>query len=186
MVFGARAQALSSASGNNGTRFFGVVLKLKNNDAVVGEPVYLPFNKDAYNVMQQVLGSAVATADYDEITIELRYDYEINKAVFDDAFVYRDYFGTSYSYDNTGKITSVQSDSGQNIAYTYNGNNIATATASYFGETTQAISYSYDASGNLLSSVGNDGVKVSYTYPSTGNKAIPLSVTVSDSSKSLL
>ncbi len=182
LVYGASAQALCSSSGNNNGdsgRFFGVRIYIYNDDELLLKD-YVKFNEDALDTMQTVMSSVVAPQDYDEVNFEMCYNYEINSAIFDNAFVYRDNFGTYYEYDSNGRTVSARDDNGNEVNYSYTGADLTQATVKANGVITQSASYSYDANHNLLSSAGIDGVKVSYTYPESGNKGLPLAVTVSD------
>lgn len=181
LVYGASAQALCSASGNNNGdsgRFFGIRMKLYNNSELL-QSEYICFNEEALNTMQTIMGSIVAEQDYNIAEIELCYNYEINSVIFDNAFVYRNPFGTYYEYDSNGRIKSVSDDNGNEVTYTHTGIDLTGITAKANGSVTQSATYSYNNKHNLTSSVGMDGVETSYTYNSKG---LPTSVTVSDSS----
>ena len=181
LVYGASAQALCSASGNNNgdsERFFGIRIKLyKNLELLQSE--YITFNKDALNTMQTIMGSIVAEQDYNEAEIELCYNHEINSVIFDDAFLYRVPFGTYYQYDNNGRTQSVRDDNGNEINFSHTGIDLTGVTVKANGETIQTATYAYDNKHNLTSAVGMDDVETSYTY---NIKGLPTSVTVSDSS----
>ena len=182
LVYGASAQALCSSSGNNNGdagRFFGVRIYIYNDNELLLKD-YVKFNEDAFDTMQTVMASVVAPQDYDEVDFEMCYNYEINTAIFDNAFVYRDNFGTYYEYDSNGRTVSARDDNGNEVNYSYTGADLTQATVKANGVITESASYAYDANHNLLSSAGIDGVEVSYVYPESGNKGLPLTVTVSD------
>lgn len=181
LVFGASAQALCSASSNNGKRFFGLKIQFLSGSTLLQEERFC-FDKDVYGTMQTIMNRVVAEQDYNTVEIYLCYDYEINSVIFDDVFLYRDSFGTQYTYDTQGRITSAYDDNGQVVNCDYNGVDVSNVTSTSNGMVTQSASYTYDNKHNLLSAVGLDGVKTTYSYPETGNKGLPLSVTVSDES----
>ena len=179
-VFGASAQAMCSSSGNTGQRFFGIkVLFYENFDVL--QTVQVPFNEDAYDTMQTVISSVTAAFDYNGVEIRLCYDNEINTAIFDDVFLYREGYATHYDYDSKGRVLTVRDDNGNSVGYNYSLNgDVIGATAFHDGLVNQSVSYAYDVKHNLLSSAGADGVVTTYNYPASGNKGLPLSVTVSD------
>jgi len=184
LVFGASAKALCSASGNQGNRFFGMRLTF-NLGLEVKQVEIVEFDENVYDTFQTVMSTVVAEYDYTEIMFELCYENEVNEAIFDDAFLYRDSYGTYYDYDADGKLISARDDNGNRVNYTYSGVDLATVTSTSNDLVTQTTSYTYNSTHNLTSVVGSDGVKTTYTYPSSGNKGLPLSVTVSDSSGNL-
>ena len=184
LVFGASAQALCSASGNNNgdsDRFFGMRIKLYNNDQLL-QSDYIYFNKEALNTMQTIMGSIVANEDYNKIKISLCYNHEINSAIFDDVFLYCDAYGVYYDYYSDGRLKSVSDDNGQKINSVYSGPDLVSVTATSNDQITQTASYTYDSKHNLVSAEGSDGTITTYNYPATGNKGLPLSVTISDAS----
>ena len=179
LVYGASAQALCSASGNNNGdsgRFFGIRMRLYNNSELL-QSEYISFNKDALNTMQTIMGSVVAEQDYNNVEFKLCYNYEINSAIFDNAFVYRDNFGTYYEYDSKGRTLSARDDNGNEVDYSYTGVDLTQATVKANGTTNQTAVYTYDSKHNLTSAMGMDGVQTSYTY---NGKGLPTSVTISD------
>ena len=177
LVFGASAMALCSASGNNGNRFFGLRIKLMKDDAQVQDTVLVKFNADAYNTMQTVMSYVTAEEEYDSVIFEIAYDYEINSAIFDDAFLYRDSFATYYEYDGQGRIEKISDDNGNLTQLTRANNDITGITVSSNGQVLESAEYAYDANHNLLSASGSDGITTSYVYNIDG---MPTSITVSD------
>lgn len=182
LVFGASAKALCSSSGNDGHRFFGLRVNLWKDWQTICQSVQVEFDENTYDTWQSILSSITAEQDYALVELALRYDYEVNTVLYDNAFLYRDSFGTQYTYDTQGRVTSAYDDNGQVVNYTYNGVDVSNVTSTSNGMVTQSASYTYDNKHNLLSAVGLDGVKTTYTYPETDNKGLPLSVTVSDES----
>ena len=178
VVYGASAKALCSSSGNNGTRYFGMKLILDYVDDTQGT-FYFKFNEQVYDTWQTAMSYATAAKDYDTVKIELHYDYEVNSALFDDVFVYRDSYATHYNYDNdTGLLESIHDDSGNSVDYVYTGIDVTKATAKTNGTVMQEALYSYDSKHNLLSAENSTTrLTTSYTYNSRG---LPLTVTVTD------
>ncbi len=182
IVFGASAKALCAATNGNGSRFFGIRLDFYDSSNAIVQSEAVEFDRRTYNTWQTVMSSVTAECNYSRIDFVFAYNNEINKALFDNAFLYRDSYGTSYDYDAKGRISSVSDDNGNNVDYSYTGADLTNVTVKANDMVTQSATYAYDANHNLLSSAGMDGVKTSYTFPSSGNKGLPLSVTVSDAS----
>ncbi len=184
LVYGASAKALCSASGNNNGadgRFFGIKVSLYNDD-VLKQTGYVKFNEDAWDTMQTALSKIEAQQDYNKIKYELCYNYEINSVIFDDAFLYREGFGTYYTYDNYGRLKRAEDDDNNVIRCDYSTvGDLTYISADYNEGYDKTYTYTYDSNHNVLTVTDTDGMKISYTYPTTGNKGLPLSVTVSDS-----
>ena len=67
-----------------------------------------------------------ALGDYEKVRFALEYRYNLNTAVFDDADLYIDGYGTKYEYDDDGKLASKKDSAGHEYAYTYNGRSVTT------------------------------------------------------------
>ena len=185
LIYGGSAQALASASGNSegpAGRFFGMTIALYGGtyaDRILLQSDYLYFNNDDYDTMQTAVSSITANQDYLYAEIKICYNHEINTAIFDDIFLYREPYGTSYEYNDGGRLVAASDDNGTELTFGYTGSDLTSITEKINGVVTQSVSCAYDNDHNLLSAVGTDGVEVSYTYD---NEGLPLSVTVSDAS----
>ncbi len=183
LIYGGSAQALASASGNQegpAGRFFGMTIALYGGtyaNRTLLQSDYLYFSNDAYDTMQTAVSSVTANQDYAYVEIKICYNYEINTAIFDDIFLYREPYGTRYEYNDSGRLVTASDDNGNELIYGYTGSDITSIIEKINGVVTQNVSCAYDTDHNLLSAVGTDGVKVSYTYDEFGQ---PLTVTVSD------
>ena len=181
LVFGSSSKGNCSSSGNNGHRFYGMRIYLKQGSEIV-QTQAITFNREVIDTWQTILGTLKANQDYSQVGIELCYEYEVNSALFDNVFVFRDSFGTYYSYNNDGLIKNSSDDNGNSVEYTYNPNHdlsrVKTTSNSLI---TNDVHYSYNSNHNLTSITQIGNVTTTYTYPETGNKGIPKSVTVADS-----
>jgi RHS repeat-associated protein len=81
--------------------------------------------------------------------------------VFDDACLYLDSFGTSYTYDNKGRVIKTVDDSGGSAAFGYNSSNDLSSITTNEGTETMT----YDSQHNLTKVVTADNVTTTYTYP---------------------
>ncbi len=127
---------------------------------------------------QKVSGVIKATGNYNGVTFAILYYNNCNTAYFDNVQVVKDNFGTSYTYDDNGNLTSTVDLQGKkDQTFTYNGNN------KLIQQTTVAggkIDYTYNTSNkHQLDSVKSGGVTSSFTYDSKGN-ALTSTVTGSD------
>lgn len=181
LVFGSSSKANCSSSGNNGQRFYGMRIYMKQGTEIVQSKA-ITFNKEVINTWQTVLGTMKAEQNYSQIEVVLCYEYEVNSALFDDVFVYRDAFGAYYSYNSDGTIKKATDDNGNSVEYTYNSNkDVSKIKTISNSQTTSETLYSYDSKHNLTSLAQTGNVTTTYTYPETGNTGIPTSVTVTDS-----
>ena len=182
LVFGANSKADCSASGNDGHRFYGIRMHLKDNNQNIIQTKAVQFNKEVSGTWQSLLGSIKAEQDYMWLELELCYEYEVNYAYFDDAFLYRDAFGTYYSYNSNGTAQKVEDDNGNSVEYSYNQRNDLTQVVSKSNDQVKSqTQLAYNNNHNLTQLSQNGKTTTTYNYPETGNKGLPISVTVTDS-----
>jgi len=74
---------------------------------------------DSSQNWQYTAGRAVAKYDYSSIKLEILYDYNINTVYFDGIQLYKEEFGTSYTYDDKGNVISVVDLQKQRTDYEY-------------------------------------------------------------------
>ena len=182
LVFGANSKADCSASGNDGHRFYGIRMHLKDKNQNIIQTKAVQFNKEVSGTWQSLLGSIKAEQDYMWLELELCYEYEVNHAYFDDAFLYRDAFGTYYSYNSNGTAQKVEDDNGNSVEYSYNQRNDLTQVISKSNDQVKSqTQLAYNNNHNLTQLSQNGKTTTTYNYPETGNKGLPISVTVTDS-----
>ena len=168
LVFGASAKALCSSSGNDGTRFFGIRIDLYSDYSTIAQSETLFFDAQTYDTWQTAIGSVTAQQDYVEINMYMCYYNEVNVACFDNAFIYRDYYGTTYSYDSTGRIVKAESDNGQAVEYSRTGIDLTGVEVTANNQVVQTASYGYDSRHNLTYACDTNGIATRYTYNSKG------------------
>ena len=182
LVFGANSKADCSASGNDGHRFYGIRMHLKDKNQNIIQTKAVQFNKEVSGTWQSLLGSIKAEQDYMWLELELCYEYEVNYAYFDDAFLYREAFGTYYSYNSNGTAQKVEDDNGNSVEYSYNQRNDLTQVVSKSNDQVKSqTQLAYNNNHNLTQLSQNGKTTTTYNYPETGNKGLPISVTVTDS-----
>ena len=182
LVFGANSKADCSASGNDGHRFYGIRMHLKDKNQNIIQTKAVQFNKEVSGTWQSLLGSIKAEQDYMWLELELCYEYEVNYAYFDDAFLYREAFGTYYSYNSNGTAQKVEDDNGNSVEYSYNQRNDLTQVVSKSNDQVKSqTQLAYNNNHNLTQLSQNGKTTITYNYPETGNKGLPISVTVTDS-----
>ena len=128
--------------------------------------VDLPFNPDT-SEWQYLSDAAVAKSDYKKVWVYACYYKNVNTAYFDGIQLYKDEFGSSYTYDSKGNVISTESLAKQNSKFEYSGNDLVKQTdpkGSQFKYT-----YSTDGKHNLLSATSAENVVYSFEYDSKGN-----------------
>ncbi len=192
LVFGATALA-NAASGNPldendvPIRSYCAEITLYNGSQVVGT-AQADYNRNAMGTVQAIASSLTAEQDFTSVRFKLLYGKQINTALFDDAYLYIDAFGTSYKYDEHGKLILAENDNGDAIGYTYNGPDLTKISYQKDGVEYDGIDYVYDeTTHNLLTATTkNTGIVTTYTYPTgTANKGLPTAVTVKNAAGTL-
>ena len=69
----------------------------------------------------------VAASAYSSITVELAYDYNLNMVLFDGIQLFKEAFGTSYTYDANGNVITVTDLQGGITDYTVGSSGVAAA-----------------------------------------------------------
>ena len=185
LVFGAVAKADCAAVSNkeNMPAKFGVLVELYNGTTLTASK-YAPYNAYAIDTVQLISDSITAAANVNKLKLYLLYDKNVNTAYFDNIFLYIDNYGTSYSYNDDGKIIMQSNNAGDAVSYTYDGIDIEKITVTKNGEETDSVTYEYDSKHNILNETTKNGIITEYTYP-TNNKGMPTAVEVRDSGDSL-
>lgn len=137
----------------------------------------LDFN-DALEEWQFVSGSLIAPIDYTSITLYFDYDYNTWFSMFNRAFVCKELFGQSYTYDSNGNVVSVKDLSETEASFAYQNNNLS----QMLDPSGTRYSYAYDETTNALMYANSSyGQLYAFTYDEYGNA---LSSTVSESNNS--
>ncbi len=200
VVFGAwaKANAAGQANSDPGTPTFRAELTVEYTDGTKEYPKAL-FDEDV-SQSQFVCSSIKLSKDCKAIRLYMTYYYDVNNAVFDNACLYLDNFGSSYQYDDDGKLVSVSDGTGYGITYTYRGPDITKISQTFDGEEVDGITYDYDDgeagengeedegnTHNILSETTKNGIVTKYEYtPREGETSTygnPTRVTVTSADK---
>ncbi|MDT8719689.1 discoidin domain-containing protein, partial [Clostridium sp. 19966] len=158
-------------------RYFGLEIDINKNDNTV-QKLQIPFNEDTAN--WQYISDVVKTdGAYKSVTVKALYTNNCNMAYFDNIQVYKEEFGSSYSYDSKGNLVSIQAVANQNSQNEFNSNNDLVKAVDPKGN---QFTYNYDSNHNILSAASAENVVYNFKYDSNGN---PLSATIGDNTLSL-
>ena len=137
------------------------------------------FNPDADSTIkwQYSAVKAVAARAYDSITVQLVYDYNANTVCFDGIQLYKEEFGTVYTYNDDGDIKGITDENGNTTSYEYTDGDL-TSEITADGEETN---YVYDNYHNLLRAVSDNGIIATYTYDAYGNNTSVTQTNTDDS-----
>ncbi len=141
----------------------------------VSPEVTVNFTPDS-NRWQYISTPAAARADFDYVTVELLYDYNANTAYFDGIQLYKEAFGTSYTYDDKGNLISTVDLQKQNTTYEYNGNNDLTK---IIQDGNVKMTYTYDNWRNVKTATTELGQVYTFDYDTYGNNT-KVSITAGD------
>ena len=115
--------------------------------------------------------SFVAPFDFTSMKVSLCYDKNFGTAYFDDISLFREIFGTMYTYNDAGQLVQEIDRFGNVQTYTYTGEDLARYIYKKADETLVTDqSYTYDSDHNMTSTTDNiTGITQTYTYDENGN-----------------
>ena len=122
------------------------------------------FNPDT-DSWQYAAGVMVAKQAYSSITVQIRYDYNANTALFDGIQLFKEEFGSSYTYDENGNVASVKDLQAQTTTYEYENNDLTEMTL----PTGAKLTYDYDQWHNVTTSTTAEGIVYTFAYDDWGN-----------------
>ena len=146
-------------------REFAIQLEFNYTDGSTSNPFTAQFNPDS-NEGQYVAAAAVAAQAYSSVTIRLVYDYNVNTVCFDGIQLFKEQFGTSYTYDENGNVTSVVDLQKQTTTYEYDANNNLTKVIQ---DNKAKMTYTYDTYHNVLTATSEEGLVYTFAYDTWGN-----------------
>ena len=148
-------------------RQFAIIGYFNYTDGTTSDGFVARFNPDTDSSVnwQYASQAMVAEQDYSSVTVEIAYNYNINTAYFDGIQLYKEEFGSSYTYDDDGNVTSVVDLQGQRTEYKYSKNNLTRI----IQNGTAKMKYSYDANHNVTSARTATDVEYTFTYDAWGN-----------------
>ena len=107
----------------------------------------------------------LAEKAYSGIVVELAYDYNANCAYFDGIGLFKEEFGSTYTYDGNGNVKSVRDMYGQTTNYEYEENDL---TKILEGNQSK-MTYEYDSHHNILTATTATGLVYRFGYDTYGN-----------------
>lgn len=188
VVYGAWAKANAAGQSNStSSTTFKATLTIVYTDDTRAYSSEL-FNVDV-DKPQYICSSYTLTKDCKSIRLYLTYYKDVNTVIFDDACFYLDTYGSTYEYDEDGKLVAVEDGTGQGITYTYDGPDLTKISQKFDGEEKESCTYTYDDNHNLLTETTKGGVVTAYSYETpTGEGSTygnPTKVTVKNSDGTL-
>ncbi len=178
LIFGASSKANAVSVG---AYTYGIHLKfMSSGNIVCTRTMY--FNVDVKET-QHIQAPVSSSADFDSIQVEMFYNTQSDSAIFKDLFLYKGcVYGYNYTYNDNRLATQVTDGAGNSKLIAYSGADITGIQQKTNGETVGNVSYTYNSTHNILTATDNiQNITVSYIYPSSGNKGLPVSSTVSGS-----
>ena len=160
------APLFPGAGSGSATRYFCLALTFNYTDDTTKQ-VVVPFNPGSENLWQYASQAAVAEKDYDSIVIQASYSYNANSAKFDGIQLFKEEFGTSYTYDEDGNIIRVVDLQKKNTTYEYDDD---TGDLLQILEDNKAkVTYTYDDWHNVKTSVTDEELRYEFDYDTYGN-----------------
>lgn len=123
------------------------------------------FNPDAGDVWQYAAAPAVADKAYSSVTVTLAYDYNVGEAWFDGIQLFKEEFGSSYTYDEDGNVVSVRDLQQKETTYEYASNNLTKV----IQDNKAKLTYTYDTWDNVQTATTEEGIVYTFTYDTYGN-----------------
>ena len=163
----------------NGSTSFSLLLRFFNTDGTQTDQRVL-FNPDTDSTVswQYAACQAVADKPYNSITVYIEYGYNENTAYFDGIQLFKEMFGSSYTYDADGNVISVVDLQNKTTSYQYTNNNLTKMTL----PSGASQEYEYDTYHNVTKATSPTGVTASFAYDTYGNNT---SVTLGSSTKKI-
>ena len=164
------------AKGNSvplsGDRQFAIIGTFNYTDGSTSAPFAAQFNTatDSSVNWQYAAQVMVAEKAYSSIKVEVAYDYNANTVYFDGIQLYKEEFGTSYTYDDNGNITSVTDL--QKQATTYEFDQTTNDLLRIIQDGATKMAYTYDSYHNVLTATTAQGVVYRFTYDTYGNNTM--------------
>ena len=150
-----------------GNRTFSMTAVFNYTDGYSSKTFRVDFNPDTNSTenWQYAAIALVPERAYRSVTVRLCYDYNVNTAYFDGIQLYKEEFGTTYTYDANGKVVSTVDLQKQETKYEYTGNDLTEAIMPN-GVT---YTYTYDDYHNVETATTSAGQTYNFTYDQYGN-----------------
>ena len=152
---------------NDENRKFGLRLKFNYTDGTTSES-NISFNPatGSENEWQFASVPAAAKRAYSSVTVYLEYSYNANTAYFDGIQLFKEEFGSSYTYDDKGNVISVVDLQKQKTEYEYDANNNLTK---IIQNNKAKVTYTYDDYHNVKTATTYEGIVYEFGYDTYGN-----------------
>ena len=133
------------------TTYCGLKLEFLNaaGEAVTAVTIYADPHMSSQQEWQYLAGEAIAGAAYTSIRLTAVYHNNLNYVYFDGLQLFKEEFGESYAYDNSGNVTQIRDVNGKITTHNYTDENDLAQTRLPTGITTK---YTYDSHRNLKKS----------------------------------
>jgi RHS repeat-associated protein len=112
---------------------------------------------------QYASAAASSPSTFTSIKVQVRYSAGMNSVCFDGVQLYKERFGSDYSYDPNGNLTDTTGANGSGSDATYTNNDLTNITLPAGGD----IDYTYDASHRPTGATSATGVLFGMTYNGT-------------------
>ena len=161
---------LPKAEDGENQRQFAVIGVFNYTDGTKSDEFIAQFNPDTDSSVNWQFASQVMVAKkaYSSIKVSIVYDYNLNTAYFDGIQLFKEEFGSSYTYDNDGNVISITDAEKQSIQYTYKEGTHDIETATLPTGITYTYTY-YDNTHNVKTCTSSDGQVKTYIYDNYGN-----------------
>ena len=147
-------------------RKFALIATFNNTDGTTtSRAVEFNPSADTSQNWQYAAEAVVAKKDYDSILVKIAYYYNDNNAYFDGIQLFKEEFGSSYTYDENGNVISVKDARGKKTSYEYTGNDLTKEVLPNGAE----LEYTYDDWHNVKTATTGEGLKYHFTYDTYGN-----------------
>ena len=145
-------------------RRFDIAVELNYTDGTkeTGTAAFTPSS----NTWQYAAGAIAAKKAYSSITVRVRYHYNANVVWFDGIGLFKEQFGTSYTYDEDGNIISVTDLQKQTTEYEYDSNDNVTKVIQ---NNKAKMTYDYDNYHNVTKATSEAGLVYEFEYDDYGN-----------------
>ena len=159
-----KAQSVPLTPDADDPRQFSLIAEFNYTDGDT-EDFVLQFNPYVDN-WQYAAKAIVSTKAYSSVKIYLAYDYNANTAYFDGIQLYKEEFGSSYTYDEDGNVISVVDLQKKNTTYEYDSDNNLTQ---MIQDGQAKMTYTYDDYHNVKTATSAEGLSYSFEYDTYGN-----------------
>ncbi len=177
-VLGGWAKADAAPLTGNG-RTFGLRLIFNTASGLqYGQIISFNPDTDSSNHWQYASAPVIAPADYTSLLVYIFYDYNVNIAYFDGIQLFKEEFGTSYTYDDNGNVISTTNLQKQQTTYEYTNNNLTKAIL----PSGVTMTYTYDGYHNVKTATSTAGQSYAFNYDIYGNNT---SVTITADGQTL-